>query len=803
VLDQALAQIPDAHRHGTDILIRADSAGSAKAFLAHVRDVRKQGIRTFFSVVYAVTEPVRRAIRAIPDRLWHPALDQDGTLRDGAEVAELTGMVDLDGYPAGTRILVRRERPHHGAQLSLFDQDEGLRHQVVLTDTPYAGGGTAQFLEVRHRGHATVEDHIRCGKSTGFGRFPSRDFAVNTVWLGLSLTAIDLLAWTRILLLDGELATAEPKKLRYRRCTSPPASPAAADACACGYRRPGPGDMNWPRLSTASPLAPTCRLTGKPPPAHDPEDLGETRPPRRDTGMPKQRKGLARLTPDDQRHLITPTETARLSSARKGRHRGRGHLRTPAAAPDVVTLIVRDGSTLVPRRDTVLRTGDELLLITTPETREATERRLRAIGRSGKLARWLGEYGDSSPARGRTLADTAPWEARRASGGPATSGHISPPARPRRPYTEAVNGLRGARRSREGWRNMAEHLPARQQVREKPPTIWEVARLAGVSHQTVSRFLRKDPTVRPETARKVAVAVEELGYRPNQAARTMRTRRSNRLTVILPGSTDRMSPELLRGAADEAHEAGYLLDVVSLEGDAAARAARLESLLQPESTDGILSFTSLGESAAGVTLSDFQVPFVIDGVYDDKMRSLGAFADASSTADLVRHLADLGHQRLVHVTGPPEWASARGRRAVYEATVAELGLESSAVVEGDWSTRSGWEAATRVIAGSGATAVVAASDQMAFGVITGLQSTGVEIPRDVSVCGWDDWEIGRYFRPTLTTVSVNRERQGRHTVRRLLALLRGEPSVGPMDAAELNRVILRESTGPAPARPAA
>ncbi|HCA85975.1 MAG TPA: LacI family transcriptional regulator [Streptomyces sp.] len=350
---------------------------------------------------------------------------------------------------------------------------------------------------------------------------------------------------------------------------------------------------------------------------------------------------------------------------------------------------------------------------------------------------------------------------------------------------------------------MAEHLPARQQVREKPPTIWEVARLAGVSHQTVSRFLRKDPTVRPETARKVAVAVEELGYRPNQAARTMRTRRSNRLTVILPGSTDRMSPELLRGAADEAHEAGYLLDVVSLEGDAAARAARLESLLQPESTDGILSFTSLGESAAGVTLSDFQVPFVIDGVYDDKMRSLGAFADASSTADLVRHLADLGHQRLVHVTGPPEWASARGRRAVYEATVAELGLESSAVVEGDWSTRSGWEAATRVIAGSGATAVVAASDQMAFGVITGLQSTGVEIPRDVSVCGWDDWEIGRYFRPTLTTVSVNRERQGRHTVRRLLALLRGEPSVGPMDAAELNRVILRESTGPAPARPAA
>ncbi|RPK59987.1 hypothetical protein EES43_17745 [Streptomyces sp. ADI96-02] len=216
MFDQALSQIPDAQLHGTDILVRTDSAGSAKAFLAHVRDVRKRGIRTFFSVGYAITEPVRRAVRAMPDRLWHPALDQDGTLRDGAGVAELTGMVDLDGYPAGTRIIVRRERPHPGAQLSLFDQDEGLRHQVFLTDTPYSGGGSAQFMEVRHRGHATVEDHIRCGKTTGFGRFPSRDFAVNAVWLELILAAIDLLAWTRVLLLDGELATAEPKKLRYR-----------------------------------------------------------------------------------------------------------------------------------------------------------------------------------------------------------------------------------------------------------------------------------------------------------------------------------------------------------------------------------------------------------------------------------------------------------------------------------------------------------------------------------------------------------------------------------------------------------
>jgi hypothetical protein len=216
VIDAALAQIPDAHRHGTPVLIRADSAGSAKAFLTHLRALRQRGIQTAFSVGHAVNEQVRTAIRVLPGQVCHPALQQDGTLRAGAEVAELTGLVDLTGHPDGTRIIVRRERPHPGAQLSLFDQDEGMRHQVFLTDTPVAGGGSIQYLEVRHRAHARVEDHIRCGKGTGFGRFPSRRFAVNQGWLELSLTAIDLLAWARILLLDGELATAEPKKLRYR-----------------------------------------------------------------------------------------------------------------------------------------------------------------------------------------------------------------------------------------------------------------------------------------------------------------------------------------------------------------------------------------------------------------------------------------------------------------------------------------------------------------------------------------------------------------------------------------------------------
>jgi hypothetical protein len=216
VLDQALAQIPDAHRHGTDILVRSDSAGATYGFLAHIRSLREQGVQTFFSVGVAITEPVRDAISMATD--WIPALDPDGDLRESAQIVEITGLLPAalrGNYPEGTRFIARRERPHPGAQLSLFDTIEGMRHQIMATDTPI-GGGSIQYLEVRHRGHARVEDRIRTGKDTGFGRFPSREFAINAAWLELALTGIDLLAWTQHMLLDGDLATAEPRKLRYR-----------------------------------------------------------------------------------------------------------------------------------------------------------------------------------------------------------------------------------------------------------------------------------------------------------------------------------------------------------------------------------------------------------------------------------------------------------------------------------------------------------------------------------------------------------------------------------------------------------
>ena len=140
----------------------------------------------------------------------------DGGVREGGDVAELTGLLDLTRWPKGMRVIVRRERPHPGAQLSLFEERDGWRYQAFLTNTKT---GQLAFLEARHRAHARVEDRIRHAKDSGLGRFPSREFDINQTWLALAMIAADLTAWTRLLTLTGDaqtLANCEPKALRYR-----------------------------------------------------------------------------------------------------------------------------------------------------------------------------------------------------------------------------------------------------------------------------------------------------------------------------------------------------------------------------------------------------------------------------------------------------------------------------------------------------------------------------------------------------------------------------------------------------------
>ncbi|MCA1657138.1 MAG: IS1380 family transposase [Actinobacteria bacterium] len=207
VLDLALAQIPAEHIERLEILVRADSAGATHGLIDYCRESRMR-----FSVGYELTEPVRAAILKIPDDAWVTALDQDAGERDNGQVTEITASVDLSSWPEQSRLIVRRERPHPGAQLSFTDHD-GYRFQAILTDQP---DHNIAHIECRHRQHAHVEDRIRDDKDTGLAKFPFQEFALNEVWLQIVLLAHDLIVWAQALLLDGELQKAEPKRLRYR-----------------------------------------------------------------------------------------------------------------------------------------------------------------------------------------------------------------------------------------------------------------------------------------------------------------------------------------------------------------------------------------------------------------------------------------------------------------------------------------------------------------------------------------------------------------------------------------------------------
>jgi hypothetical protein len=212
VLDAALAQLPASvqDRECDDplpILARADAAGATHAF---ADALRARTIR--FSLGYYVDERVGEAALALAKKRWRPALDGDDQAREGAWVAELTDRVDLSGWPAGTRLIVRKERPHPGAQLRFTDVD-GHRYQCFITDEE--DDDIAQ-LERRHRLHARVEDRIQESHELGLGRLPFQALAANAAWFELALLAQDLLAWLRLLVLEGELALAKPKRLRHR-----------------------------------------------------------------------------------------------------------------------------------------------------------------------------------------------------------------------------------------------------------------------------------------------------------------------------------------------------------------------------------------------------------------------------------------------------------------------------------------------------------------------------------------------------------------------------------------------------------
>lgn len=326
------------------------------------------------------------------------------------------------------------------------------------------------------------------------------------------------------------------------------------------------------------------------------------------------------------------------------------------------------------------------------------------------------------------------------------------------------------------------------------PTLWDVAREAGVSHQTVSRYLRGEPRMREATRQKVREAVERLDYRPNLAARSMRTGRSMRLGILLPPASHGGIADVLSGAIDVANAGGYGVEIYSVDGTAERRHEKLLDIVDSGTVSGVLVLAPLPPESQDHHADGAVV--VVSADYDDRARGIGELADGAPVVELMEHLHELGHRRFAHITGALGFASARGRRATFLETMERFGLEDPVVIEGGWSEEHGRRAVEAMDEATRPTAIIAGNDLAAAGAIAAATARGWRVPEDLSVTGWDNFPLSALLTPSLTTVDVDRRQLGSNGMDRLIAALEGrEPQQSGTD---LNTVIWRGSTGPAP-----
>lgn len=325
----------------------------------------------------------------------------------------------------------------------------------------------------------------------------------------------------------------------------------------------------------------------------------------------------------------------------------------------------------------------------------------------------------------------------------------------------------------------------------RPATIYDVAAAAGVSHQTVSRLLKGYPGIRPETRERVTRALDELEYRPNLTARNLKSGGSQRIAA-LTHETSQVGPSRIAEAASAAaREAGYILDLVTLDTRNPHAIEESLELLSQHSLAGVLALASSDEMMRGFTEVDFRVPVYLEIEADDPT----SFSETGIVA-LVEHLESLGHRRLALISGPPDWSSARGRQHAYESAIDRLGLQSAGELHGDWSAGSGYRALAELDTLPDATAIVAANDQMALGAMLALKERGLRIPDDVSVVGVDDIPEAAYYDPPLTTLRNDFDTTGRMAVRRLIARIEGTPPPPSEERPPL--LVVRRSSGLAP-----
>ncbi|WP_432545142.1 LacI family DNA-binding transcriptional regulator [Kineococcus sp. SYSU DK002] len=326
------------------------------------------------------------------------------------------------------------------------------------------------------------------------------------------------------------------------------------------------------------------------------------------------------------------------------------------------------------------------------------------------------------------------------------------------------------------------------------PVLADVAQLAGVSQQTVSRVVRGSPSVARRTRERVQAAITELGYRPNVAARALVTRRSHRIGVVAANASLYGAGMTLSGIQEAARAAGYAVSLVMLPDLSTGSVQEALEDLRAQSVDGAIAVVPEDASQEAVRAADAAFPCVLAPGLDGAGVADAYWAEVAAARAATDHLLDLGHRTVHHIGGPGDWAESRARSTGWRTALVERMRVVPRPLRGDWSAASGYAAVADLPLES-VTALFVGNDHMAVGVLNALGQKGLRVPQDVSVVGFDDVPEAAFYSPPLTTVHQDFAEIGRRCVRVLLGRLRDrvvEP--GALHPA----LVVRSSTAPPP-----
>jgi DNA-binding LacI/PurR family transcriptional regulator len=317
-------------------------------------------------------------------------------------------------------------------------------------------------------------------------------------------------------------------------------------------------------------------------------------------------------------------------------------------------------------------------------------------------------------------------------------------------------------------------VPRAGPEKRRPSVMADVAQLAHVSLQTVSRVLHDSPHVSGETRERVVAAIRQLDYRPNSVAQALVTGRSKTLGVVSFDTTLYGPASTLLGIEQAAHDAGYAVSISSLRSLNRGTVLSAIQQLRDQGVDGVAVIAPLraGMDALQHVRSDFAVVAVEAG--PNASIPVATVDQMAGAAAATRHLLDLGHKTVWHVAGPTDWNEAEERIEGWRSVLKAAGAPIPALLRGDWTPRSGYELGESLLRIPALTAVFVANDQMALGLLRRLHEAGREVPRDLSVVGFDDMPEAAYFTPPLTTVRQDFAELGRRCLHILLGRIEGE-----------------------------